>query len=90
MSDEQWSWKKLLLGIFDGRNYGKAIVFMACSTIILTVCFCVYSVVKSKFIKPKPVQTQTIGTNQGQVTTNNIDETKKGWQLFGGLVQINN
>lgn len=87
---ENWSWRKFVLGIFDGRNYAKAIILGICGAIVLTICFCVYSVVKSKFIKPKPVQTQSIGTNQGQVTTNNSEETKKGWQLFGGIVQINN
>ena len=87
---ETWSWKKFFLEIFDGRNYAKAIILGICGAIVLTICFCVYSVVKAKFIKPKPVPTQSVGTNQGQITTNNIDETKKGWQLFGGLVQINN
>jgi len=87
---EQWSWRKFLLGIFDGRNYAKAITFMVCGAIVLTICFSVYSVIKARFAKPAPIPAQAIGTNQGTVTTNNSSETKKGWQLFGGLVQINN
>ena len=87
---EDWSWKKFFLGFFDGRNYAKSIVIGVCGAIVLTICFSVYSVIKSKFIKPKPIQTQNIGTNTGRVTTINKSEDKKGWQLFGGLVQINN
>jgi len=85
---DNWSWKKLLLGVFDGRNYAKALVFGVCLAIIITLSYCVITVVKSRIIKPIP--TQSVETNQGEITTNNIDETKKGWQLFGGLVQINN
>jgi len=80
---ESWSWKKFALGIFDGRNYAKAIILGMCGSIVLTICFCIYSVVKSKFIKPIPVQTQAVGTNQGTITTDNKQETKKTWQLFG-------
>jgi hypothetical protein len=84
---ETWSWKKLLLGVFDGRNYGKAIVFGLCLSIIISVGYCVVLVVKSKFIKPTPVQTQSIGTNQGTVTTNNTTSSKEGksWSLINLL-----
>jgi hypothetical protein len=57
---------------------------------MLTVAYCVVSVVKSKLPKPIPQPTQAIGTNTGKVTTVNKQEDKKGWQLFGGVVQINN
>jgi len=87
---ENWSWRKFVLGIFDGRNYAKAIILGICGAIVLTICFCVYSVVKSKFIKPKPVQTQSIGTNQGQVTTNNIEETNRGWSLIESFIKFGN
>lgn len=92
MSDanETWSWSKFFSGFIDGRSYAKAVVLMFCSLVILTVCFSVYSVVKARFAKPAPIPTQTIGTNSGKVTTINKQEDKKGWQLFGGLVQINN
>lgn len=90
VTGEVWSWKKFFLGLFDGRNYAKAIILGLCLTIMLSIAYCVCVVVKSRFPKPLPQPTQTIGTNSGKVTTVNKQEDKKGWQLFGGLVQINN
>ena len=90
INDDPNSILKFLKGPFVLKNYAKALVLGLCLTIMVSIGFCVYSVVKAKFIKPKPIPTQQVGTNQGTITTNNSEETKKGWQLFGGLVQINN
>jgi hypothetical protein len=87
---ELWSWGKFFKGIFVGTNYAKALVLGLCLCIMLTIGYCVVAVVKSKLVKPLPQPTQTIGTNSGKVTTVNKQEDKKGWQLFGGVVQINN
>lgn len=77
---EKWSWKKFFSGFIDGRNYAKSLVLMFCSIIIITICFCVYSVVKAKFIKkPTPVtQVETYGTiNGGLVQTDSHDQKSK-------------
>lgn len=91
---EPWSWYKFFTGFFNGRNYAKAIVIGVCMAIVLTICFSVYSVIKSRFAKQKPgiVQTEQVGTNTGTINkADSHDSTeKKGWQLFGGLVQVNN
>ena len=73
---ESWSWLKFFKGFFDGKNYGKAIVFLFCSGIILFVGLSSYTFVKSKFEKP----TSAIETNNGTVTTTNTD--KKSWSLL--------
>lgn len=73
---EDWSWKKLFLGVFEGRNYGKALVLGLCLTIMATIGFSTYSFLKSKFYKPLP----TIGTNSG--TVNNTQTDKRSWSLF--------
>lgn len=86
---EQWSWGKFFKGFFDGRNYAKAVVLMVCMAVIITICFSVYTVISNKFAKKPVIPTQTIGTNEGTVTTNNTTEEKHGWQLFGGLIQVN-
>jgi len=86
---EQWSWKKFLSGIFDGRNYAKSIIMMFCMAVILIIVFSVASVIKSRFGKEKPAEIEQIGTNTGTVTKTDSHDEKKGWQLFGGIVQIN-
>lgn len=53
---EQWSWKKFLLGIFDGKNYAKAVVFGVCLAIIVsTLALSAMGViwVKDRFFKDK-------------------------------------
>lgn len=49
---EPWSWGKFFTGFIDGRNYAKAIVLGVCMVIMLSIGFCVYSVVRNKFPKP--------------------------------------
>lgn len=78
---EGWSWRKFLIGIFDGKNYAKSIIFMACSSIIIVVCYSTFTVVKSHFVKPAP-PTQTVGTNTGTITTENTDKQGNTWSLF--------
>jgi ABC-type lipoprotein release transport system permease subunit len=88
---ENWSWGKFFSGFFDGKNYAKAIVMMFCMVVIISIGFALYSTIM-RYVKPKaqPIpQVQTIGTNSGTVVTDNKQEEKKAWQLFGGLVQIN-
>lgn len=89
---EPWSWKKFISGIFDGRNYAKSVIFLFCSAVILTICFSVYTVVKQRFGKQPVQQTEQIGTVNGPVTKSDSHDTheKRGWQLFGGLIQVNN
>lgn len=90
---ETWSWGKFFKGFFDGKNYAKALVLMFCGTVILIIVFSVASVIKSRFGKPTPpTEIEQIGTNTGTVNkTDSHDSTeKKGWQLLGGLIQINN
>lgn len=89
---ENWSWLKFIKGFFDGKNYAKALVMMFCMTIILIIVFSVASVIKSRFGKPMPPQeVENIGTNTGTVnkTDSHDSNEKKGWQLFGGIIQIN-
>ena len=71
MEKEQWGWGKFFKGFFDGRNYAKSIVLMVCGGIVIVVCFSTYSFIKSKFVKPQPIQ--TIGDNSGIIETTNKD-----------------
>lgn len=91
---ESWSWKKFLSGPFQGVNYAKAITMMVCMAVVLTVCYSVYVVIKNRFAKVKPAitQTETFDGNTGTINkADSHDSTeKKGWQLFGGLIQVNN
>lgn len=75
---ENWSWLKFLKGFFDGRNYAKAVVLGFCLIVIAIIVFSVYSFVKGFFDKPKPLPTQTIGTNSGSVCTVNKDNREDG------------
>lgn len=77
---EGWSWKKFLLGIFDGRNYAKSLIFMFCSAIIIVICYSTFTVIKSKFVKTTP--TQAVGENSGTIVTENTDKQGNTWSLF--------
>ena len=77
---EQWSWRKFLGGVLDGRNYAKSIIFMACSAIIIVICYSTFTVIKSKFVKAQP--TQAVGTNSGTIITENTDKQGNTWSLF--------
>lgn len=77
---ENWSWKKFLLGIFDGRNYAKSLIFMFCSAIIIVICYSTFTVIKSKFVKVQP--TQSVGENSGTIVTENTDKQGNTWSLF--------
>lgn len=68
---ENWSWGKFFKGFFDGKNYAKAVVQMFCMCIILFIAFSVVSVIKNRFMKQAPAQTQTVGTNEGFISTTN-------------------
>lgn len=77
---DAWSWRKFFGGFFNGKNYAKSIVLMFCSGIILVICFSTYTVIKQKFTKKEP--TQTVGTNNGTITTENTDKQGNTWSLF--------
>jgi hypothetical protein len=77
---EGWSWKKFVLGIFDGKNYAKSIIFMACSAIIIVICYSTFTVIKARFVKVTP--TQTVGENSGTIITENTDKQGNTWSLF--------
>jgi len=71
---EPWSWSKFLLGIFNGRNYAKAIILGFCLLVVLVISFSVYKAISGHFA-PQSSE-QKIGTNQGIIATKNED--KKG------------
>lgn len=81
---ESWSWKKLLSGVFNGLNYGKALVFGLCLAIMLSIAtLSVYGVlyIKGKLF-PKKDETQRVlkvesqgGAVDASVTTKKSDFT---------------
>lgn len=77
---EGWSWKKFLLGVLDGRNYAKSIIFLLCSSIIIIICYSTFTVIKSRFVKVTP--TQAVGENSGTIVTENTDKQGNTWSLF--------
>jgi hypothetical protein len=79
--DEAWSWKKFFTGFISGKNYAKAIVLGFCLTVIITIAFCVVSVVKSKLHKTAQ-PTQQVGDNQGIIATQNEDKSGNTYSLF--------
>lgn len=84
--DEVWSWKKAALGVFTGKNWLKAAIFGLIFLIEVAICASVYTVIKTRFAKPVPVQTEQY---QAQTITkvDSHDQTeKKGLRL--GLIQI--
>jgi hypothetical protein len=76
---EPWSWSKFFSGFLDGRNYAKNIVNIFCMAVIFTVCFSVYTVVKSKFVKP---HIPTVGNNSGVVINSTEDKHGNSFSLF--------
>jgi len=81
--DEAWSWSKFFTGFISGKNYAKAVVMMFCMVVILIIVFSVASTIKSRFGKSTGSQsTETIGTNQGIVATQNEDKSGNSYSLF--------
>ena len=72
---EGWSWLKFLGGVFNGRNYAKAIIFTICQAVILGILLCVFLVVRG-YMRPRPVPTDT-STLSGQTVTQNIDKSER-------------
>jgi hypothetical protein len=78
---ELWSWKKFFGGFFNGTNYAKAIIQMFCMLVILVIVFSVISTIKAKLLKT-PQPTQSVGTNQGIIATQNEDKSGNTYSLF--------
>ena len=79
--DEVWSWGKFFTGFVSGKNYAKAVVLGFCMIVIVSIVFCVGSVIKSKFHKTAQ-PTQAVGTNQGIIATKNEDKSGNQYSLF--------
>ena len=77
---ESWSWSKFLLGFFDGRNYAKAIVLGVCMIVILVIITSVYQAISSRLLKKPP--TQSVGSNQGIIATQNEDKSGNTYSLL--------
>lgn len=89
---EGWSWKKFLTGFFNGKNYAKAIVLGVCLTIILVIGYSTYEFIKSRFVRPTATQAtaQTIGTNQGQVNTQNESHDNRDENAGFNIINLSN
>lgn len=83
MGKEDWSWRKFLSGIFEGRNWGKALIF---GLIFLAQFYLVQTVVNRIFPrKPATHQvTESINANSGSVVKSDSHDTvdKKSYSLL--------
>lgn len=77
--NEAHSWSKFFGGFFQGRNYLKAIVLGFCMIVIFVVVTSVWQT-GSRLLKKVP--TQSIGTNQGIIATQNEDKSGNQYALF--------
>jgi len=75
-----WSWGKFFKGFITGKNYAKALVLGFCMIVILVIVTSVYQAISSRLLKKPP--TQTVGSNQGIIATQNEDKSGNTYSLF--------
>lgn len=75
-----WSWGKFFTGFISGKNYAKALVLGFCMVVILVVGTSVWQVFGSRLLKKPP--TQSVGSNQGIIATQNEDKSGNQYALF--------
>lgn len=79
-NEDNWSWSKFFSGFINGKNYAKALVLGFCMFIIGVLAFCTFTTIASRFKKVTP--TQTIGSNQGIISTENEDKSGNSYSLL--------